>query len=94
MLVWRDWVYRPVAADLSIGDVIDEPDTWRTGTRSLEATIETLLAFNLSTLVGMPIWLVRRAFPIEPAADIVYSVGIPSSGTAPAPCSSTAILDR
>ncbi len=71
MVEWQDWEFRSVSDKLDVAVIVDRPESWNAGIRSIEATIETLLAFNLSELVGMPLTLVRRAYPIEPAADII-----------------------
>ena len=70
MTEWGDWKYLPVNGDLTIGKPVGEPENWSSGVRSVEATIETLLARNLQVFTGLPIQLVRRAYQIDPSADI------------------------
>ncbi len=71
MIDWQDWEYRPVNSRLVVGGSVAESELRSVVVESIEATIETLLAFNLPELVGLPLQLVRRAYPMEPSADIV-----------------------
>lgn len=72
MIEWRPWEYFPVSNNLSLEDSTSEvSDSWRGGIRSVEATVETLLMFNLSTLVGIPLRALRRAYAMESSADMI-----------------------
>lgn len=72
MVRWQEWEYWPVSNQFEVQDPTSErPGFWTSGVRSIEATVETLLALNLMRIVGFPLRLVRRAFPIDPSADIV-----------------------
>ena len=68
---WSEWEYREGGRHLDLGHPSSEPEYWKTGIHAREATIETLLAFHLQTITGLPLQLVRRADPIDPSADIV-----------------------
>lgn len=71
MVTWGDWEYRQVAEDLRLGPLATRPSWWDEGVRTVESTIETLLAFNLEGITGLPLHLLRRSHRIDPTADII-----------------------
>jgi len=71
MIIWDEWEYWSITDELVVSPPSpNRPSSW-SGRKSIEATVETLLALNLTTLTGIPLRLLKRASPIEASADII-----------------------